>query len=184
MKILMDAMSDATAAIKQEIGFDEAFTLHHRTVFRCARAVVQDASLAEDITQEVFLKLYHHKDDIKTEEMLRPWLIRVALNTARNTLRGNIRANARDDNYFKEREETKVFEPELDYEKREQAQAVQQALHKIKEPLRSCLVLKQQGLSYREIAETLDLTETSIGQYVARARKEFLRFYGRSEGQI
>lgn len=184
MKILMDAMSEARSEAKQNIGFDEAFTLHHRTVFRCARSVTGDAALAEDITQEVFLKLYNHQANIKTEEMLRPWLIRVAINMARNAIRGNIRANVREDNYFKETEEKAVFEPELDYERRIQAEEVRRALQKVKEPLRSCLVLKQQGLSYKEIAETLDLTETSIGQYVARARKEFVRFYGKIGGEV
>ena len=180
----MDAMSERIAAAKLEIGFDEAFTLHHRTVFRCARSVTGDAALAEDITQEVFLKFYYHQSDIKTEEMLRPWLIRVALNLSRNAIRGNIRANAREENYFKEIEENAVFEPEIDYERREQLAEVRRALEKVKEPLRSCLVLKQQGLSYREIAETLELNETSIGQYVARARREFVRFYGKIGREI
>lgn len=176
----MDAMSEAgTIAAKIEIGFDEAFTLHHRTVFRCARSVVQDAGLAEDITQEVFMRLYKNIGDIKTEEMLRPWLIRVALNLAKNAVRGNYRANVREENYFKQQEENSVFEPEVDYERREQMKEVQRALQKVKEPLRSCLVLKQQGLSYKEIAESLDLNETSIGTFVARARKEFMRFYGK-----
>ena len=180
INMLMDAMSEAgTATSKVEIGFDEAFTLHHRTVFRCARSVVQDAALAEDITQEVFLRLYKNLDGIKDEEMLRPWLIRVALNLSKNAIRGNIRANVREENYFKETEENSVFEPEIDYEKREQAREVQRALEKVKEPLRSCLILKQQGLSYKEIAEALSLNETSIGTFVARARKEFVRFYGK-----
>jgi RNA polymerase sigma factor (sigma-70 family) len=180
VNMLMDAMSEAgTVTSKVEIGFDEAFTLHHRTVFRCARSVVQDAALAEDITQEVFLRLYKNIDSIKDEEMLRPWLIRVALNLSKNAIRGNIRANVREENYFKEVEENSVFEPEIDYEKREQAKEVQRALEKVKEPLRSCLVLKQQGLSYKEIAEALSLNETSIGTFVARARKEFVRFYGK-----
>jgi RNA polymerase sigma factor (sigma-70 family) len=180
LNMLMDAMSEAgTATSKIEIGFDEAFTLHHRTVFRCARSVVQDAALAEDITQEVFIRLYKNLDSIKDEEMLRPWLIRVALNLSKNAIRGNIRANVREENYFKEVEENAVFEPELDLERREQAKEVQRALEKVKEPLRSCLVLKQQGLSYKEIAEALSLNETSIGTFVARARKEFVRFYGK-----
>jgi RNA polymerase sigma-70 factor (ECF subfamily) len=179
VKILMDSMSSEVAAAKQEIGFDEAFTLHHRTVFRCARAVLNDSGLAEDVTQEVFLRLYNNLSSIKDEEMLRPWLIRVAINLARNTIRGNMRANVREENYVKEAEENAVFEPELDLERREQAKDVRRALEKVKEPLRSCLVLKQQGLSYREIAEALSLTETSIGQYVARGRKEFARFYGK-----
>jgi RNA polymerase sigma-70 factor (ECF subfamily) len=184
VKILMDSMSEATATTKQFIGFDEAFTLHHRTVFRCARSVVNDSALAEDITQEVFLKLYNHQESIKDEEMLRPWLIRVTINLARNAIRGNIRANVREESYVKETEENAVIDSELDYEKREEAKEVRRALDKVKEPLRSCLVLKQQGLSYKEIAETLSLTETSIGQYVARARKEFVRFYGKIGGDV
>lgn len=180
-EIFVDAMSEhtATAASREKIRFDEAFTLHHRTVFRTARSVVQDAGLAEDVTQEVFLRLYNHLDSIIDEEMLRPWLIRVAINVARNTLRTKFRANTRDENYVKENEENSVFSVETDYEQREQISEVNRALNKVKEPLRSCLILKQQGLSYKEIAESLSLNETSIGQFVARGRKEFARFYGK-----
>jgi RNA polymerase sigma-70 factor (ECF subfamily) len=182
VETLMDAMSEqAAVTAKIKVGFDEAFTLHHRTVFRTARAVVRDAGLAEDITQEVFMRLYNNLDSIKDDEMLRPWLIRVTLNLSRNQLRSNFRSNVREENYVKEAEESGSFtvDHETDLERRQQAAEVQKALNKIKEPLRSCLVLKQQGLSYKEIAESLSLNETSIGQFVARARKEFMRFYGK-----
>ena len=176
----VDAMSEqATARTKDKIVFDEAFTLHHRTVFRTARSVVQDSMLAEDVTQEVFLKLYHNLDSINDEEMLRPWLIRVALNVARNTLRGNIRANTREENYVKETDEFTDLTAEKELEQREQAKEVHRALNLIQEPLRSCLILKQQGLSYKEIATSLSLNETSIGTFVARARKEFVRHNGK-----
>jgi RNA polymerase sigma-70 factor (ECF subfamily) len=185
-EIFVDAMSEQTAATaqKEKIVFDEAFTLHHRTVFRAARSVVQDSGLAEDVTQEVFLRLYNNLDSIADAEMLRPWLIRVAINVARNTIRGNIRANTREENYVKESAEVSVYSIESDFEQKESETEVIRALNKIKEPLRSCLILKQQGLSYREIAESLSLTETSIGQYVARARKEFVRFYGKIGREI
>ena len=178
VKISIDIMSGQTAtATREKINFDEAFTLHHRTVFRVARGVVQDAAVAEEVTQEVFLRLYQNLDGIKDEEMLRPWLIRVAINHARNTLRGNLRANNRDEIYVKETETVGFVDAE--YEQREQQKEIGRALEKIKEPLRSCLILKYQGLSYREIADSLELNETSIGTYVARARKEFARFYGK-----
>ncbi|MBS1796774.1 MAG: sigma-70 family RNA polymerase sigma factor [Acidobacteria bacterium] len=185
-EIFVDAMSEHTAAAaqKEKIGFDEAFTLHHRTVFRAARSVVQDSGLAEDVTQEVFLRLYNNLDSINDSEMLRPWLIRVAINVARNTIRGNIRANTREENYVKESAEVSVYSVETDFEQRESTNEINRALNKIKEPLRSCLILKQQGLSYREIAESLSLNETSIGQYVARARKEFARLYGKIGREI
>jgi len=180
-EIFVDSMSEQTAAAgaKETIGFEEAFTLHHRTVFRAARSVVQDAGLAEDVTQEVFIRLYKHIDTLPNLEMLRPWLIRVALNVAKNTLRGNIRANTRDENYVKEAVSNSIFSVESEYEQKSEVSEINRALSKVKEPLRSCLVLKQQGLSYREIAESLSLNETSIGTYVARARAEFMRFYGK-----
>src|SRR5687768_3144656 len=180
-EIFVDSMSEhtAAAAAKETIGFEEAFTQHHRTVFRTARSVVKDAGLAEDVTQEVFIRLYKHIDSIKDAEMLRPWLIRVALNVAKNTLRGNIRANTRDENYVKETVENSVYSVESEFEQQAEISEINRALNKVKEPLRSCLVLKQQGLSYREIAESLSLNEASIGTFVARARQEFMRFHGK-----
>src|SRR5512141_1900835 len=108
-EIFVDIMFEtATASASERIEFEEAFSLHHRTVFRAARSVVQDCGLAEDVTQETFIRLYKNIDSISDSEMLRPWLIRVALNLAKNTVRGNIRANTRDDNYVKETVENSV----------------------------------------------------------------------------
>ena len=184
--ILVDIMSEhtATAAAKGRIGFDEAFTLHHRTVFRAARSVVHDPALAEDITQETFLRLYKNQESIIDDEMLRPWLIRVAINVAKNTIRGNIRANTRDENYVKETGDTSVSSVEIDYEEYAGVNEIFRALNKIKEPLRSCLMLKQQGLSYKEIAASLELNEGSIGTFIARARQEFTRYYGKAGKEI
>src|SRR5688572_23453261 len=81
------------------LSFDEAFTLHHRAVFRTARAVVRDSALAEDVTQEVFLRLYRNLNATPGEELLRAWLLRVTLNVARNTLRGQSRSMVRDNEY-------------------------------------------------------------------------------------
>ena len=79
-RALVDSMPNDIVTDASSLSFDEAFTLHHRAVFRTARAVVRDAALAEDITQEVFLKLYRNLDSTPWEEWLRPWLLRVTLN--------------------------------------------------------------------------------------------------------
>ena len=73
--------------------------------------------------------------------------------------------------------------PADDYERRTAIEEARRALDKIKEPMRSCLLLKQQGLSYREIASTLSLKETNIGSLIARGRKEFARVYGKIGGK-
>jgi RNA polymerase sigma factor (sigma-70 family) len=167
------------------LSFDEAFTLHHRAVFRTARAVVRDSALAEDVTQEVFLRLYRNLDSTPGEDLLRAWLLRVTLNVARNTLRGNTRSMVRDNEYHKESAETGFYvdAPEEDYERKIAIEEARRALDKIKEPMRSCLLLKQQGLSYKEIATTLSIKETNVGSLVARGRKEFARVYGKIGGR-
>lgn len=167
------------------LSFDEAFTLHHRAVFRTARAVVRDSALAEDVTQEVFLRLYRNLDSTPGEDLLRAWLLRVTLNVARNILRGQSRSMVRDNEYHKSTTENGFFvdPPEEDYERRLAIEEARRALDKIKEPMRSCLLLKQQGLSYREIATSLSLKETNVGSLVARGRKEFARVYGKIGGR-
>ena len=87
-------MAKEMATAATALSFDEAFTLHHRAVFRTPRSVVRDPALAEDVTQEVFLRLYRNLDATPGEDLLRAWLLRVTLNVARNTLRGQSRSMA------------------------------------------------------------------------------------------
>ena len=179
---LIDSTPNQIANAGASISFDEAFTLHHRAVFRAACALVRDSALAEDVTQEVFLRLYRNFDSARRGELLRPWLLRVTINLARNTIRGQNRSINRDTAYQKDSHGAGWLAPEQDYQRRMDLEQARRALDKIKEPMRSCLLLKQQGLSYREIAETLSVRETSVGSLVARGRKEFARVYGKIGG--
>jgi len=168
------------------LGFDEAFMLHHRAVYNTSYALLRDSGLAEDVTQEVFLRLYRQLDaDVPpTDEFLRPWLLRVAINLSHNTMRSRTRSVAREEEFAKQTVGTDGLTAPLDadYERRTEIEEARRALEKIEEPMRSCLLLKQQGLSYREIASTLSINETYVGSLVARGRKEFARVYGKIGG--
>jgi RNA polymerase sigma factor (sigma-70 family) len=181
-RALIDSTPDQIATAGASASFDEAFTLHHRAVFRAACAVLRDSALAEDVTQEAFLRLYRGFDSAPGGELLRPWLLRVTINLARNTVRGQNRSLARDTAYEKDAHGPGWIAPEKDYESRIDLEEARRALDRIKEPMRSCLLLKQQGLSYREISQTLSIRETSVGSLVARGRKEFARVYGKVGG--
>lgn len=182
MDSLPETMSGAAA-----VSFDEAFTLHHRVVYRAAYAVVRDTGLAEDVTQEVFLKLYRHLDSLKGEEHVRPWLLRVTTNEALNTVRGRGRMGAREEEFARAATAgegvTTAVGIDADYERRLEIEEARRALENVREPMRSCLLLKQQGLSYREIAATLSLNEANVGSLIARGRKEFMRVYGKIGGR-
>jgi len=183
---LINSVPETVQAAQAAPSFDEAFTLHHRAVFRAAYALVRDAGLAEDVTQEVFLKLYQHLGSLKNEEHVRPWLLRVASNTALNAIRGRGRTGAREEEFAVAATVGGGSEPvgiEADYERRTEIEEARRALAQVKEPMRSCLLLKQQGLSYREIAQTLNLNEANVGSLIARGRKEFTRVYGKIGGR-
>src|ERR671920_793414 len=138
-RALIESMpNDIGTEAVSPLSFDEAFTLHHRAVFRTARSVVRDSALAEDVTQEVFLRLYRNLDATPGEELLRAWLLRVTMNVARNTLRGQSRATAREDEFAKRSEDQGWFvhpAPEEEYERRLEIEEARRALDKIKEPM-------------------------------------------------
>ncbi len=187
IEALIDSVPEAVpTAAAGAPGFDEAFTLHHRAVYRAAYALVRDSGLAEDVTQEVFLKLYQHLGSLQNEEHVRPWLLRVAANTALNTLRSRGRTSAREDEFVQAAVGmggAGAVGIEADFERRAEVEEARRALAQIREPMRSCLLLKQQGLSYREIAQALSVNEVNVGSLIARGRKEFMRVYGKIGGR-
>lgn len=187
VEALVDSVPETVT--REAPSFDEAFTLHHRAVYRAAYSLVRDTGLAEDVTQEVFLKLYQHLGSLHNEEHVRPWLLRVATNTALNTIRGRSRTGAREEGYVSAAAVGAgggggaPVGVEADYERRVEIEEARRALEQVKEPMRSCMLLKQQGLSYREIAQALSVNEANVGSLIARGRKEFQRVYGKIGGR-
>ena len=180
--VLTDFRVNATAArrVTVQLSFDEAFAAHHRAVYRYACALTRDEALAEDVVQEVFIRLHQNLDEAQKEGLLLGWLLRVTANVARNTLRGHNRARARDEAFALNAGETSEEPlPDEAMLRRAEISEARRALDKIKEPMRSCLLLKHEGLSYREIAVALGINESNVGSLIARGRKEFIRLYGK-----
>ncbi|MGH9838825.1 MAG: sigma-70 family RNA polymerase sigma factor [Blastocatellia bacterium] len=177
---LTDWQSDATAErdAAKRLSFEQAFAAHHRLVYRYAVSLTRDAGLAEDVVQEVFVRLYQNLEAAQRDEMLRAWLLRVTANVARNVMRGRSRAQSRDES-FVARQENVTTSPESELMRQAEIEEARRALAKLKEPLRSCLLLRNEGLSYREIAAALELNEASVGGLLARARREFIRVFGK-----
>ncbi|HEY8347204.1 MAG TPA: sigma-70 family RNA polymerase sigma factor [Symbiobacteriaceae bacterium] len=67
--------------------FEALFQLYHADVFRFAYLVVRDASLAQDVVQETFLKVFRTIDRFQYRSSLKSWLYRVVVNEAISLLR-------------------------------------------------------------------------------------------------
>jgi RNA polymerase sigma-70 factor (ECF subfamily) len=184
--ILTDRQSDvAPNSVIEEItadrlSFDQAFLAHYRRVYRYAYALTCDRGLAEDIVQEVFLRLYQNLDAAQRDGLMRAWLLRVTANVSRNMVRGLSRARLRDDTFVAQTAQTtETALPDGELAREAEIAETRRVLDKIKEPMRSCLLLKHEGLSYKEIAAALGVKESSVGGFIARARREFVRMYGK-----
>ena len=186
--ILTDRQSDvAPNSVIEEVAaarlsFDQAFLAHYRRVYRYAYALTCDRGLAEDVVQEVFLRLYQNFDAAQRDGLLRAWLLRVAANVSRNMMRGLNRSQSRDQAFVAETTRTiETALPDGELAREAEIAETRRVLDKIKEPMRSCLLLRHEGLSYKEIAAALGVKETSVGGFIARARREFVRMYGKIE---
>ena len=174
----LDGEPDAGAEDDGYLSFDEAFAEHHRLVYRYACALTRDSALAEDASQEVFLRL--HRQRIAAG-MLRAWLLRVTANVARNLLRTRRRAVQRDQAFAVDalqRRSPRMPDEELGRES--EIRKAQEALGQLEEPQRSCLLLRHEGLSYKEIAAALGLKESHVGSVIARGRMKFMKLYGKA----
>lgn len=76
-----------TPAHAQELDIEALIDAHAGAVKRCAYLCLRDERLAEDICQEVFLRLWQSPPRVREGEHLRAWLLRVTINACRDYLR-------------------------------------------------------------------------------------------------
>lgn len=138
-------------------------------VFRLARSVVQDAALADDVTQETFIKVWRKLDTFRGESSLKSWILRIAHNTAVSTLR-TIRDSATDPVKLPDSHEPIGTQREV--EGRLAADQLAAALATFDDLTREIVVLREvEGMSYEEIAHALDVPVPTVKTRLLRARR-------------
>jgi RNA polymerase sigma-70 factor (ECF subfamily) len=125
---------------------------------------------AEEIVQETFLRLHRHLLADGDSSNLRAWIYRVAHNLARNeqmSMRNRSSTSIHDEN-IADRLLARDGSPESQLLLREQELRVHRAMQSLNAPQRDCLLLRAQGMKYREIAAVLNISVSSVGENVQR----------------
>ena len=122
---------------------------------------------ADDLTQQVFLQMFRKLNQFSGQSKLETWLFRLATNEALQHLRKQKRRSTA----------SLVSEPATTDDNRlikcDEARLLEAALNRLDSELRAVFLLKEQnGLSYREIAESLGIPEGTVGSRLNRARTE------------
>jgi len=154
------------------------FHLQYGRIARVIARVIRDPARSEELAVEVFLKW--SKTPQAPGENVEGWLYRAAIRAGQDELRRQIR-RSRYERLFCFVRGTPT--PEEILAVRQEQQRVDVVLSVLKPHQAELLVLRSHGLSYEELASTLDLNPASVGTLLSRAqesfRKEYIRRYER-----
>ncbi len=173
-KELALSLADSPAEGAGRVWFDATFREHYPRVVAMLARLTRDRGQAEEIAADTFCKLSARETD--GDEPTIPWLYRVATNGGLDALRRNARRRQREQAAHAETLRMAASDCALETMLREERRArVQTVLADLKPRDAQLLLLRGDGLAYRELAETAGVQASSIGTLLARAEAEFER---------
>lgn len=150
--------------------FDEVYEEAFPILYRIAYRITLDAEMAEDMTQEAFIRLFKREIAFPNKDEAKYWLVRVVKNLCFNHVKRKGRERRAMERVGKE-PSSGAPTSEDEILKKEARSEIQEAVDKLPEKLRAALVLREFGdLSYREIAKILKISESNVKVRIYRAR--------------
>ncbi len=151
-------------------GFDVLFREHYARVVSMLARLMGDRAQAEEIASDVFCKVSQRGPaDL-------PWIYRVAINAGLDALRSAARRRRREEAAGIETlRATESGDTLAAMIRRERCDRVRSVLGELKPRDAQLLLLRAEGLAYRELAEALGIRPASVGSMLARAEAEFER---------
>ena len=168
----------------QETAYRELIRRYERPIFALLFRMVRDRELAEDLSQETFVKALNAIDSYRPEFKFSSWIFKIANNAAIDHLRRReLDTLSLDGSPHAETPEAMQAtalqigarqETPLDtVEAKELGPAIEAAIGSLRPEYRSCILLRHvEGRAYEEIAEILNLPLGTVKTYIHRARNE------------
>lgn len=177
VRLMLQVRDDDAAA------FEELVLRYQNRVVGIMEHLVRRREQAEDLAQEVFLRVYRARKNYQPNAKFSTWLFTIANNVASNAKRSL--ARRREVNVTPEKKnegespgldqmalEASGLMPTRQLDRAERAQMVRQAIDSLNDRQRMALLLsKFEGMSYAEIGETMDLTIQATKSLLSRARE-------------
>ena len=178
-----DPASDAAIMLRvaagDETGFNYLVEKYHRAMVHFLFRMVHNQAVAEELAQEVFLRVYRSRESYRAEAKFTTWLYRIATNLAVNHARDTKHERAAQNVYLDVPDEETGTTPEVaDDEptvdqkmlRDERMGAIRKHVMALPERQRVAVLMhKYQGLDYRQIGEVLKLSESATKSLLFRA---------------
>jgi RNA polymerase sigma-70 factor (ECF subfamily) len=173
-EIEVKAMKEIDAALVRACqrgdieAFEQIFRVYRNPVFRLAYKFTGNRDDAEDLTQEIFLKVFENIGSFRYESSFATWLYRIAVNTCMNFQRDKKPAESlgvTDDL-------GSSVSPEAICERGELQRKIEAEIASLPNPLKiAFLLVVVEGMTYREASEILGLSVDALRMRVSRARQ-------------
>ncbi len=156
--------------------FEAVYKASSGFVYNVVFRIVSNKEDAQEVTQEVFMTVYNKLKEFKFQSSFKTWVYRVATNHALNKLKQT----------SKLRDKTTVIDEQINppavapdveanIEKEHHNKLVDEFLNAINPDQRACVVLRNiEGLSYEEIAQSLNININTVRTRLKRAREKML----------
>jgi len=179
------ADEDLMLALKggDDSAFAELMRRHRGPIVNYVNRLIGDRDRAEDLAQEVFLRVYRHAGTYRVTARFTTWLYTIASNLGKNELRNRARRRnvsiedtprelGQEDYHLGTRED--FLDPARIADLNDRQRKVRWAIDSLPEHFRIMLVLRDlEGFAYEEIASMLDLPLGTVKSRINRARLEF-----------
>jgi RNA polymerase sigma-70 factor (ECF subfamily) len=158
--------------------FDVLVLKYQNKIIQLVNRYVHDADEAKDVAQEAFIKAYRAIGRFRGDSAFYTWLYRIAINTAKNYLVASGRRPPRSDIDAQDAEQyegatglKEYATPERLLLKDEIQAAIATAIDELPDDLRTAIILRElEGLSYEEIAQTMECPIGTVRSRIFRAR--------------
>ena len=140
--------------------------------------LIKDYHEIQDVTQDVFIKVYKALPKFRGDSAFYTWIYRIAINTAKNHLVAKGRRIQNSDiepteaeNYSGGFEKQNFATPEAEYQRQEVEKVVHDSINSLPDNLKNAIILREvDGMSYEEIAEKMQCPVGTVRSRIFRAR--------------
>jgi len=178
-----ESASDADIMKRAAAGDESAFNYlaekYHRPIHHFLYRMVRNQAIAEELAQEVFLRVYRSRERYRAEAKFTTWLYRIATNLAVNHARDTKHERAVQNVYLDALDEQTGTRPDVACDepsaeqrllREERMKAIRAQVMALPERQQMAVVMhKYQGLDYREIGQVLKLSEPAVKSLLFRA---------------
>ena len=163
-----------------KLAFAEIVERYRRMVARTVKGMLGDSVYAEDIGQEVFVKLYYSLSEFRGEAKLSTYIQKIAINLTLN----EIKRRKRFFSMFSQKGDEEMYEYEIadseNEEKRDAKEIVNKALSQLEPKFRIIVAMRLlQGYSTKETAEILELPLGTVLSRLSRAQEQLKEILGK-----